>query len=317
MQTKKTRKLSIVIPTYNEEMNVIPISEALVSMLENDLPEYDYEIIFIDNCSKDGTQALLSEICEKNKRIKAIFNAKNFGGNNSSFYGLLQSSGDCTILTVADFQEPIDMIPVFVKEWEKGTKIVIGIKTSSKENRFMRFIRTCYYKAIKKLSDVEQIEHFMGFGLYDKTFISILQNLNDSMPFLRGLVAELGFKRKEIPYQQQQRRAGKSKYNLYRLYDLAMISFTSYTKIGLRLATMLGFFVSVISVIIALVYFVLKLINWDAFPTGNAPILIGVFVLGGLQIFFIGLVGEYILSINNRVMNRPLVIEEERINFGS
>jgi glycosyltransferase involved in cell wall biosynthesis len=309
------KKISIVVPTYNEEENVVPLSEAIVKEIEKSLSGYAYEIIFIDNCSTDRTQVLLEEICAKNKKIKAIFNAKNFGQNNSPIHGLCQISGDCAILMCADFQDPIEMIPVLLKEWENGYKIVSAIKTSSKENKLVRFLRTIYYKLIKKMSAVEQIEHFTGFGLYDRSFIDVLKNLDDSVPFLRGIVAELGFKRKEIPYQQQKRRAGKTHNNWYSLYDLAMLSFTSYTKIGMRLATILGFFVSGISIIIAFVYLILKLINWDTFPMGNAPILIGVFVLGGLQIFFIGLVGEYILTINSRVMKRPLVVEEKRINF--
>ena len=207
------------------------------------------------------------------------------------------------------------MIPKLLAEWEKGYKIVSAIKTASRENKLVRFFRTCYYKLIKKFSEVEQIEHFTGFGLYDKSFIQVMRDLKDPTPFLRGIVAELGFQRKEIPYEQQRRRAGKTKNNFYSLYDIAMLSFTSYTKVGLRLATFIGFFIAVFSVVVALVYFVLKIIYWDTFVMGTAPILIGMFFLGAVQLLFLGLIGEYILSINQRVMNRPLVIEEERINF--
>lgn len=308
-------KISIVIPTYNEEENVKPLSEAIISEMEKSLSEYSFEIIFIDNDSKDKTRSIIQQLTEDDKRIKAIFNAKNFGQFNSPFYGLLQSTGDCTILMCADFQDPVEMIPRLVKEWENGYKIVSAIKTTSKENPIMRFLRTCYYKLIKKMSDVEQIEHFTGFGLYDKSFIDVMRNLDDPTPFLRGIVAELGYKRKEIPYEQQKRRAGKTHNNWYTLYDAAMLSFTSYTKIGMRIATIIGFFISFLSILIALIYLVLKLIYWDSFPMGNAPLLIGVFILGGIQIFFIGILGEYIMSINSRVMNRPLVIEEKRLNF--
>jgi glycosyltransferase involved in cell wall biosynthesis len=312
----KKKLLSIVVPTYNEELNVVPLSEAIVSELNKNLPEYDYEIIFIDNFSGDHTRALITDICRINKKVKAIFNTRNFGAENSGFYGLCQSTGDCTIPVNADFQEPIEMIPVLVKEWENGYKIISAIKTTSKENKFVRFLRTCYYKLIRKMSeDVKQIEHFTGFGLYDKEFIDVLRQLDDSKPFLRGIVAEFGFRRKEIPYEQQKRRAGKSTYDWYRYYDVAMLSFTSYTKIGLRIATIFGFAVSFINIIIALTYLVLKLVRWNDFPAGNAPIIIGMFVLGGLQIFFIGLIGEYILNINSRIMKRPLVVEERRINF--
>ena len=207
------------------------------------------------------------------------------------------------------------MIPQFVQEWENGYKIVCGIKTSSQENKIMRFFRTCYYKTIKKMSDVEQIEHFTGFGLYDRSFLEVLRGLDDPIPFLRGIVAEFGYQRKDIPYEQQKRRSGKSHYSLYNLYDTAMLSFTSYTKVGLRIATLLGFVMSAACILIAIVYLVLKLMYWDRFVMGMAPILIGVFLIGSIQIFFTGLIGEYIMSINTRVMHRPLVIEEKRINF--
>ncbi|MBQ5333189.1 MAG: glycosyltransferase family 2 protein [Oscillospiraceae bacterium] len=308
------KKISVMVPTYNEEENVIPLSEAIIEQLEK-LPQYDYELLFIDNDSKDTTREKLEMLCKGNPKIKAIFNAKNFGQFNSPFYGMLQTKGDCTITMCADFQDPVEMIPKFIHEWEQGYKIVCAIKTSSKENPVMRFLRTCYYKLIKKMSDVEQIEHFTGFGLYDKSFINVLRELDDPMPFLRGIVAELGFKRKDLPYEQQQRRAGKTSNNWYRLYDAAMLSFTSYTKIGMRIATIIGFIISFLSIAIGFVYLILKLVNWDSFAMGDAPMLIGIFVLGGIQIFFIGLLGEYVLNINSRMMKRPLVIEERRLNF--
>ena len=309
------KKISILIPCYNEEENVGPMSEAITELFAEELQNYDYELIFIDNDSKDRTRELLREICAKNKHIKAIFNAKNFGQFNSPYYGLLQTTGDCVVSMVCDFQDPIELIPQYIKEWEKGYKIVIGIKTSSKENPIMYRLRSIYYKLIKKFSDVEQIEHFTGSGLYDRDFVNVLRNLKDPTPFLRGIVAELGYKRKEIPYEQPQRRAGKTSNNFMRLYDAAMLSITSYTKIGLRLCTFFGMFVGACSVMIGLVYLVLKLVWWNNFPAGMAPVLIGMFFLGAIQLFFIGFIGEYILSINQRVMNRPLVIEEERINF--
>lgn len=309
------KKISIVVPTYNEEENVKPLAEAIKETIETNLSQYDYELIFIDNDSKDKTKVIIRKMASEDKKIKAIFNAKNFGQFNSPYYGLLQSTGDCTILICADFQDPIELIPQFVHEWESGYKIVIGQKTTSQENRIMYFLRSCYYKTIKKFSDVEQIEHFTGFGLYDKDFIDVLRELKDSTPFLRGIVAELGYKRKEIPYEQKKRRAGKTSNNLFRLYDAAMLSFTSYTKIGLRLATFLGFGIAFISIIVAIVYLALKLMYWDRFVAGAAPMVLGMFFLGAVQLIFLGLIGEYILSINQRVMNRPLVIEEERLNF--
>lgn len=309
------KTISVVVPTYNEEENVRPMAEAVLEVFEKELAEYNLELIFIDNFSKDNTRVILRELCKKDNRIKCIFNAKNFGPFNSPYYGIIKSTGDCTVLLCADFQDPVHMIVDFVKEWEEGYKIVIGKKTTSKENRLMYFLRSCYYKLIQKMSDVEQIEQFTGFGLYDKEFVNVLRDLRDPTPFLRGIVAELGFERKEIPYRQEKRRAGKSSYSLYKLYDAAMLSFTSYTKIGLRLATFTGIICSGISLLIALVYLVYKLIYWDRFPAGTTPILLGIFIFGSLQLFFIGLLGEYIMNINIRIMNRPLVIEEERINF--
>jgi glycosyltransferase involved in cell wall biosynthesis len=309
------KKISVLIPTYNEEDNVVPLSEAVIKEILFNLPEYDYELLFIDNCSKDNTQQKITFLCKQNNKIKAIFNTKNFGQNNSPFYGMLQTSGDCTICMSADFQDPVEMISKFVHEWENGFKIVSGIKTTSNENKLVWFMRSIYYKLIKKFSDVEQIEHFTGFGLYDKSFIETLQKLNDPTPFLRGIVAELGPERKDIPYEQQRRRAGKSKNNWYSLYNLAMLSFTSYTKIGLRIATIAGFIFSIMGFIVALIYLILKLSNWQNFAAGTAPILIGVFLFGSVQLFITGLLGEYVMSINTRVMNRPLVIEERRLNF--
>ena len=309
------KKISVLIPCYNEAENVGPISRAVTEILEKELPRYDYELVFIDNDSTDGTRDIIRGLCADNPRIKAILNARNFGQFNSPYYGMLQVTGDCVIEMVADFQDPVEMIPKYIHEWEKGYKIVIGIKTSSKENRLMYWLRSCYYKTIKKLSDVEQIEHFTGSGLYDREFIEVLRSLDDPTPFLRGIVAELGYRRKEIPYEQPRRRAGKTHNNFYRLYDAAMLSVTSYTKAGLRLATIFGSICAVVSMIIALVYLVMKLIRWDRFPAGMAPMLIGMLFLGSVQLFFIGFLGEYIMSINQRVMKRPLVIEEERINF--
>ena len=309
------KKISVMIPCYNEEENVEPISKAIIDVFKTQLSNYDYEILFIDNDSQDKTREILRRMCEEDKHIKAIFNAKNFGQFNSPYYGMLQTTGDCTISMVCDFQDPVEMIPKYVAEWETGYKIVIGIKTSSKENKLLYWFRSMYYKFIKKFSEVDQIEHFTGSGLYDKEFINVLRDLKDPTPFLRGIVAELGYKRKEIEYEQPKRRAGKTSNNFLRLYDAAMLSITSYTKIGLRICSFIGIIIGGISFIIGLVYLIMKLTHWNQFAVGMAPMLIGVFFLGAVQLFFIGLIGEYIMSINVRVMNRPLVIEEERINF--
>lgn len=308
-------KVSIVIPCYNEEENVVPMAQALTELFRGELSRYDYEIIFIDNDSSDGTRPLLRSLCGQNPKIKAIFNAKNFGQFNSPFYGMLQSTGDCTILMVCDFQDPLELIPKYLAEWENGYKIVIGIKTSSQENKLMYALRSVYYKLVKKFSTVEQIEHFTGSGLYDRAFIQILRDLKDPTPFLRGIVAELGFRRKEIPYEQPKRRAGKTHNNFMTLYDAAMLSITSYTKFGLRFCTFVGVITGILSLGIGIAYLIMKLIWWDRFDAGTMPVLIGMFFLGAILLFFMGMMGEYILSINQRMMNRPLVIEEERINF--
>lgn len=311
------KKISIMIPCYNEVENVGPISEAVVEMLAAKLPYYDYEILFIDNASTDGTRDALEKICAGNRKIKAIFNVTNFGQFNSPFYGMCQTMGDCTIPMCCDFQDPVEMIPVFVKEWEKGHRIVSAIKSSSREPGIVYFLRSVYYKMIRNMSSVRMIEHFTGFGLYDRTFVSLLKQLDDPIPFLRGIVAEYGagFNMTEIDYEQQKRRAGKTHNNFYSLYDAAMLSFTSYTKVGLRLATLLGFTSALVSFVVAVVYMVMKLVNWESFSTGIAPVTIGIFLIGGIQLFFMGFMGEYILNINTRVIHRPVVVEERRINF--
>lgn len=309
------KKISIMIPTYNEEENVELLYEAIMNEFKEHLKNYKYEILFIDNKSKDNTREKIRNIAKKDKNVRAIFNAQNFGQFNSPYYGLTQTTGDCTISMCADFQDPVEMIHKFVKEWENGYKIVIGIKTKSKENKLMYLFRSIYYKLIKKFSDVEQIEHFTGFGLYDKDFINVLRNLKDPQPYMRGIVAELGYERKEIEYVQAKRLHGKTSNNFLKLYDAAMLGFTSYTKIGMHIATILGFIIAALCILIGIIYLVLKLIYWDKLPTGIAPILISMFFIGGVQLFFIGFLGEYIVNINARVMNRPLVVEEERVNF--
>ena len=311
------KKISIMIPCYNEIENVEPISKVVVQVMTEQLPQYEYEIVFIDNHSEDGTRDKLEEICSRNYKIKAIFNATNFGQFNSPFHGLCQTSGDCAISLCCDFQDPVEMIPIFVKEWEKGHRIVSGVKTSSRESKFLYGLRTIYYRLIRNMSDVKMIEHFTGFGLYDKTFIDILRELHDPIPFIRGIVAEYGegFNMIEVPYEQPQRRAGKTHNNFYTLYDAAMLSFTSYTKVGLRLATFFGAGCAGVSILVALFYLIYKLTHWSTFNAGMAPVTIGVFLLGGIQLLFIGFIGEYILNINTRVINRPIVVEEKRINF--
>ena len=310
--TRKT--VSIMVPCYNEEENVEAITSAIVEQM-NQLPQYDYEILMIDNCSTDHTRDLIRLICAKNPKIRAIFNVKNFGQFNSPYYGLCQTSGDCAISVCADFQDPVELIPVFLKYWEEGYQIVCGIKTSSKENKLMYRLRGLYYKMIRKYSAVDQIEQFTGFGLYDKSFLDVLRRLEDPTPFIRGIVAELGGKRKEVPYEQPKRRAGKTHNNLYTLYDAAMLSITSYTKAGMPIAVSGGASLALVSLLIGIYYLIMKLVYWDRFNAGQAPLLIVTLFMFSIILIFMGFLGEYIASINQRVMRRPLVVEEERINF--
>ena len=311
------KKISIMIPCYNEEENVPAIGNAVAAQIEKSLPEYDYEICYVDNASTDRTREYIEKQCAENKKFKAIFNVTNFGQFNSPFHGICALDGDCVIPICADFQDPVEMIPVFVHEWEKGHKIVSGIKSSSKENGFIYFLRTIYYKLIKGMSQVRMIEHFTGFGLYDQSFVKLLRELDDPLPFIRGIVAEYGngFNLKTVEYEQPQRKSGKSHNNFYTLYDAAMLSITSYTKVGLRLMTWIGFIIGFVDIIVGLVYLVLKLTHWHAFNAGYAPMIIGMFFLGAVQLAFMGLMGEYILNINTRVIHRPIVVEEKRINF--
>lgn len=309
------KKISVVVACYNEQDNVVPLVNTLEKIFAEQLSEYDYEILFMDNDSTDDTRKNIELVCSAKPKVKAIFNAKNFGSIRSSVYGLLQAEGDMIVKMCADFQDPPEMIVDFVKKWEEGYKIVLAIKEKSEENKLMFAIRTVYYKLIKKISEVEQIEHFTGYGLYDRDFIEIVRKLDDPMPYLRGIVSEMGYKYASISFVQPKRRSGKSKYNFYRLYDYAMLGITSYSKIPLRLAIFLGCIIAGISMLVGLVYFILKLIYWDKFSMGMAPVSIGIFFLGALQLIFMGILGEYILNINTRVLHRPLITEEKRINF--
>lgn len=309
------KKISIMTACYNEEENVAKLSGAVNKIMKEELPDYDYEHIFIDNCSEDNTLSLLRDICSKDKHVKVIENARNFGHVRSPFYGLLQTSGNCSIVMAADFQDPPSLIPTFVKKWEEGYKVVCAIKTSSKENHMMSGIRKFYYKLVKKMSEVDSIDNFTGFGLYDIQVIEALRLMDDPYPYFRGLICEIGFKRALIEFEQPKRERGKTHNNFYSLFDVAMLGITANSKVPLRLATIAGFVFSVIAFIGALVYLILKLVYWYNMPMGIAPLVIGVFLFSSVQLFFIGLLGEYIAQILTKVTNRPLVIESERINF--
>lgn len=306
--------ITVMIPCYNEALNVVPMHDAVAEQFSKYLPGYDYRILFIDNHSTDGTRDKLRVLCASDCHTQAILNSRNFGQFNSPYYGMCQAEGDCVISMCCDFQDPPSLIPRLVHEWEQGHDVVCAIKASSEENGILRWLRSIYYKLIHEMSSVDQIEHFTGTGLYDRSFIEVMKRLDDPQPFLRGIVAELGpANRKDIPYEQAERRAGKTHNNFSSLYDAAMLSFTSYTKAPMRIATLIGIFASVVSLCVAILYFVMKMLNWATFPAGSIPVLLAVLVLGSLQLTFIGILGEYVLTINSRTLRRPLVIEEERL----
>jgi len=306
--------ISIVTPCFNEEENVENIYQQVKAVF-NKISDYKYEHIFIDNYSTDATVNILKKIAKTDPNIKIIINARNFGHIRSPYYGILQSNGDAVILIVSDLQDPPFMILNFIKKWEEGFKIVIGVKNKSKENKLMFIVRKLFYNIIIKISETEQIKNFTGFGLYDRQFIEILRELDDPYPYFRGIIAELGYSRIEIPYTQPKREKGKTKNSFYDLYDIAMLGFVSHSKLPLRLASFIGFSVSLLSFLVALIYFFYKLIYWDRFSVGIAPLVIGIFFFGGIQLFFLGIIGEYIGAIFTQVKKRPLVIEKERINF--
>lgn len=306
--------ISVVTPCYNEKENVAEVYRQVREIFET-LPQYRYEHIFIDNASKDKTVSILKEIAKEDRNVKIIVNARNFGILRSGNYAFIQAYGDAVITFVADLQDPSSMIADFIKKWEEGYKIVIGVKKSSEENPIMFRIRKFYYKLIERIAETEHIKNFTGFGLYDKSFVDILRRLNEPYPYFRGLVADLGQERFEIEYEQPARKWGITKNNFYSLYDTAMLGLTNHSKVPLRLATMLGFAMSLLSLFVAFGYFVYKLVFWESFTIGIAPIVIGLFFFSSVQLFFLGIVGEYIGSIHTQVLKRPLVIEKERVNF--
>lgn len=307
--------ISIVTPCYNEEDNIEEIY-AQVKAVFQQLPNYRYEHIFIDNASTDKTVSLLKNIAEHDKKVKVIINARNFGQVRSPFYGLLQAEGDAVVLIVADLQDPPALISQFIQAWESGYKVAVGVKPESQESFPMSSIRKLYYNLLTKISDIKLIKNFTGFGLYDQSVIKILREMNDVYPYFRGLISEVGFKVIQIPFNQPLRKRGISKNNFFTLYDMAMLGITTHSKLPIRLATMGGFALSILSFTAAFIFLVAKLFFWNHFPVGVAPTLISLFFFASVQLFFIGILGEYILSIHAQVLKRPLVIEQERVNFG-
>lgn len=308
------KHITVVTPCYNEEDNVEEVyrqARAVFATIEG----VTYEHLFIDNASTDSTPALLRELAAADPGVKVILNARNFGHIRSPFYGLLQARGDAAILLVADLQDPPELMREFVDKWLVGAKLVVGVKPTADESGLMFAIRRLYYRTVTRIADVKLIQNFTGFGLYDRQVLEVLRRIDDPYPYLRGLVSEVGFEAVQVPYNQPRRKRGITKNNFYTLYDIAMLGITSHSRVPLRIATMAGFALSGLSLAVSLLYLLLKVIFWSQFSAGLAPILIGMFFFASVQLFFIGLLGEYVGSILTHVMKRPLVVERERLNF--
>jgi glycosyltransferase involved in cell wall biosynthesis len=308
------KKISILTPCYNEQENVVPLYETIACIMGG-VEGYDYEHIYIDNASTDGTVARLRDLAAKDKRVKVILNARNFGHIRSPFYGLLQTDGDAVVYMASDFQDPPDLIPKLIDGWQRGAKAVLAIKDSSDESGLFFMLRRIYYRLVERLADVRTYQNFTGFGLYDRAVVDYCRSLEDPYPYFRGIIAETGFPTAEVHYHQPARKRGFTKNNFYTLYDMAMLGITNHSKIPLRLATMSGFLMSVLSLLVGITYLIYKLLFWQQFPAGTAPLVIGLFFFASVQLFFIGILGEYIGSIHTQVHKRPLVVERERINF--
>ena len=306
--------ISVVTPCFNEEGNVRALWEQVRQVFAS-IGRYRYEHIFIDNASTDATVSILKEIAREDKNVKIIVNRRNFGQIRSPHHALLTARGDAVISLAADLQDPPAMIADFVECWEKGFKIVIGVKRSTKDSLVISLFRGMYYRLVSGISDVDLIRNATGFGLYDQEFVSLVRALDDPYPYTRGLISEFGFPYATIPYDQPVREHGVTKNNWYSLYDVAMMGITSHSKLPLRMATLTGFALSALCLLIAFAYFVYKLMYWNEFPVGIAPIVMGLFFALAVQLFFLGLLGEYIAVIHTRLLHRPLVVEKERINF--
>ena len=308
------KKIVFLTPCYNEEDNVVPLHEEITRIMRG-FPSYEYEHLYIDNASTDGTEAALRRLASTNRRVKVIFNARNFGHIRSPFHGLLQAQGDAVIYMASDFQDPPELIPQMIAAWERGAKAVVAIKDSSDESGIFFLMRKMYYRLVERLADVRTYQNFTGFGLYDRVIVDYCRSLQDPYPYFRGIIAETGLPTEEVHFHQPARKRGITKNNFYTLYDMAMLGITNHSKIPLRLATMSGFLMSMLSLFVGIAYLIYKLLFWQQFPAGTAPLVIGLFFFASVQLFFIGILGEYIGSIHTQVHKRPLVVEKERINF--
>jgi glycosyltransferase involved in cell wall biosynthesis len=308
------KTISVVTPCYNEEGNVEELYERIRRVFEA-LPQYRYEHIFIDNCSIDGTPQQLRQLAARDRHVKVILNNRNFGHVRSPYYGLLQGRGDAVIILASDLQDPPELIPEFLRVWENGAMIVVGQKAKTEESPLFFAVRKMYYGLVNRLAEVELLQNVTGFGLYDQEVVRTFRGLQDAYPYVRGLISELGYPLEKVVYTQPLRRRGLSKNNFYTLYDLAMLGITSHSKVPLRIATMLGFAMSVLSALSGFAYLLYKLLFWNQFEVGIAPLVIGVFFISSVQLFFIGIIGEYIGFIHTQMLKRPLVIERERLNW--
>lgn len=313
---EKRKKISVCSGTYNEEKNIREFYNRVLEQLKK-FPQYDYEFVVSDNCSTDRTRDIMREIAAEDKNFKCIFNANNFGPDRSTSNSRHQATGDAVIMIVSDLQDPPEYIETFIKKWEEGYRIVCGVKNEYSGNIVTNLFRKAYYWILDHYSETKIIRNFHGFGLFDRKVVDTMKQFNDPVPFPRGMIAEIGFKRCEVLYNQHSRKAGKSSYNLFSYYNHAMVGIVNYSKFPLRLAIFSGIMIAILSMITALGYLLYKLLNWDSFQVGVAPLVIGLFFFSAIQLIFIGILGEYIGAIYSQVKNRPLVIEEEKINFDS
>ena len=308
-----SKKISIITPTFNEEKNI----EKLCSEISKEMSKlnYDYEHIIIDNHSNDQTISILKKIAEKDKKVKVIINTRNFGHIRSPIYGMLQATGDACILMNSDFQDPIELIPQYIREWEEGSQIILGQRSSSDENFFMNSFKDFFYKFINKISDVPLMRNTTGSGLFTKNIVDQIRKIDDPYPYFRGLLSEISSQIKLIQFHQPKRSGGETKNNFYTLYDIGVLGIVKHSKLPLRLMTFIGFFTSMISIMIATVFFFYKILFWDSFEVGIAPLVIGLFTIASVQIFLLGFIGEYVMTILTHTRKLPLVVEKERINF--
>ncbi len=309
------KEITIIVPTYNEEINIPLIYQRISDLFNTKLQNYNYKILFVDNKSKDKSRSVIRMLAQKDKRVQYIFYVRNFGFSKSTFYALGQAEGDAAILLFADMQDPPELIEKFIFEWENGFQVVIGIKNKSQENRVIYKIRSLYYYFINEITEIDHINQFTGFGLYDRKMLNIFSRIDDPLPYLRGIVAELSPECKRIYYEQEKRKYGKTSFNFWNLYDVAMLGITSYSKSLMRIAVIIGTLISTISLVIAFITVILKTMKIIDYPVGNAAILFGVYLFGGLITLFLGIQGEYIANINIRTMHHPIVIEDERHNL--